>query len=158
MNYNIALLKGDGIGPEIVNEAIKALNKVGELYGHTFNYSEVDIGGCSIDKHGVPITDEGMIAAIEKRFVDTKIYIADGHHRYETAINYRNHLREQGTPVGADSDYIMMMMVEMITSLVKNKKLQLKKLNLQFVKQFYLVNFSQSSVDLLIKTKVFNLC
>ena len=59
------------------------------------------------------ITDEGMIAAIEKRFVDTKIYIADGHHRYETAINYRNYLREQGTPVGAASDYIMMMMVEM---------------------------------------------
>ena len=60
MQKNIAVLKGDGIGPEIVNEAIKALNKVGELYGHTFNYSEVDIGGCSIDKHGVPITDEGM--------------------------------------------------------------------------------------------------
>ncbi len=60
MQKNIAVLKGDGIGPEIVNEAIKALNKIGELYGHTFNYKEVDIGGCSIDKFGVPITDEGM--------------------------------------------------------------------------------------------------
>lgn len=59
------------------------------------------------------ITDEVIIAAITARFADTKLYIADGHHRYETAINYRNYLREQGTPVGADSDYIMMMLVEM---------------------------------------------
>ena len=59
------------------------------------------------------ITDTGITAAIQQRFTDTKLYIADGHHRYETAINYRNWLREQGTPVGADSDYIMMMLVEM---------------------------------------------
>jgi len=60
MNKNIAVLRGDGIGPEIVNEAIKTLDKIAELYGHTFNYEDVDIGGCSIDKFGVPITDEGM--------------------------------------------------------------------------------------------------
>ena len=60
MNKNITVLKGDGIGPEIVNEAIKVLDKVCEKYGHTFNYAEVDIGGCSIDKYGVPITEEGM--------------------------------------------------------------------------------------------------
>lgn len=60
MNKNIAVLAGDGIGPEIVAEAIKVLNKVTEKFGHNFNYTEVDIGGCSIDKHGVPITDEGM--------------------------------------------------------------------------------------------------
>ncbi len=59
------------------------------------------------------ITDEATVAAIVARFADTKLYIADGHHRYETAINYRNWLRENGTPEGADSDYIMMMMVEM---------------------------------------------
>lgn len=59
------------------------------------------------------ITDEGIIQAICRRFADTKLYIADGHHRYETAINYRNWLREQGMPVGADSDYVMMMLVEM---------------------------------------------
>ncbi len=59
------------------------------------------------------VTDEGICNAIQSRFTDTKLYIADGHHRYETAINYRNWLREQGTPVGADSDYIMMMLVEM---------------------------------------------
>ena len=60
MNKNITLLKGDGIGPEIVNQAVKVLDAVAEKYGHTFNYTEVDIGGCSIDKFGVPITDDGM--------------------------------------------------------------------------------------------------
>ena len=60
MNKNITLLKGDGIGPEIVDQAVKVLDAVAEKYGHRFNYTEVDIGGCSIDKHGVPITDEGM--------------------------------------------------------------------------------------------------
>lgn len=59
------------------------------------------------------ITDEGIIDAICHRFADTKLYIADGHHRYETAINYRNYLREQGTPEGTDADYVMMMLVEM---------------------------------------------
>ncbi len=60
MNKNIVLLKGDGIGPEIVDQAVKVLNAVAEKYNHAFNYEEVDIGGCSIDKHGVPITAEGM--------------------------------------------------------------------------------------------------
>ncbi len=60
MNKNITVLPGDGIGPEIVAEAIKVLDKVAEKYGHKFNYTYVDIGGCSIDKFGVPITDEGM--------------------------------------------------------------------------------------------------
>ena len=60
MKKNITILKGDGIGPEIVEQAIKVLNVVCERYGHEFNYTEVDIGGCSIDKHGVPITEEGM--------------------------------------------------------------------------------------------------
>lgn len=60
MNKNITLLKGDGIGPEIVSQAVKVLDAVAKKYGHEFNYTEVDIGGCSIDKFGVPITDEGM--------------------------------------------------------------------------------------------------
>ena len=60
MNKNITLLKGDGIGPEIVSQAVKVLDAVAKKYGHKFNYTEVDIGGCSIDKFGVPITDEGM--------------------------------------------------------------------------------------------------
>ena len=58
MNYKIAVLKGDGIGPEIVDEAVKVLNKVGEKYGHTFEYTQGYLGGESIDKFGVPLTDE----------------------------------------------------------------------------------------------------
>ncbi len=57
---NIVLLKGDGIGPEIVDQAVKVLDAVAEKYGHEFKYDEVDIGGCAIDKYGVPITDDGM--------------------------------------------------------------------------------------------------
>ena len=60
MEKNITVLKGDGIGPEIVEQAIKVLDAVCEKYSHKFNYTEVDIGGCSIDKYGVPITEEGM--------------------------------------------------------------------------------------------------
>lgn len=60
MNKIIALLPGDGIGPEIVNEAVKVLSVVAEKFGHRFAYRTVDIGGCSIDKFGVPITEEGM--------------------------------------------------------------------------------------------------
>ena len=60
MKKNIAVLKGDGIGPEIVDQAILVLNAVAERFHHEFTYTEVDIGGCSIDKYGVPITDEGM--------------------------------------------------------------------------------------------------
>ena len=60
MVKNITVLKGDGIGPEIVDEALKVLDKVAEKFNHTFNYTFVDMGGCSIDKFGVPITDEGL--------------------------------------------------------------------------------------------------
>lgn len=60
MKKSITLLRGDGIGPEIVDQAVKALDAVCRKYGHTFTYTDVDIGGCSIDKYGVPITDDGM--------------------------------------------------------------------------------------------------
>lgn len=58
MDYKIALLKGDGIGPEIVDEAVKVLNKIGEKFGHTFEYSQGYLGGESIDKFGMPLTEE----------------------------------------------------------------------------------------------------
>ena len=48
MNKTIAVIKGDGIGPEIVSEALKVLDKVAEKYGHTFTYKEVLAGGCAI--------------------------------------------------------------------------------------------------------------
>ena len=58
MKLNIGIIKGDGIGPEIVTEAMKVLDKVGEVYGHTCDYTELLLGGASIDVHGVPLTDE----------------------------------------------------------------------------------------------------
>ena len=63
MDYKIALIPGDGIGPEIVREAKKVLDKVCEKYGHSFSYSEVLLGGASIDVHGVPLTDEAIAEA-----------------------------------------------------------------------------------------------
>ena len=58
MNKKIAVIKGDGIGPEIVTEAMKVLDKVAEKYGHKFDYTQLLMGGCSIDVNGVPLTDE----------------------------------------------------------------------------------------------------
>ena len=58
MNKNIAVIRGDGIGPEIVNEALKVLDKIAEMYGHSFTYTDVDMGGCAIDKWGDPLPKE----------------------------------------------------------------------------------------------------
>lgn len=63
MNCKIGVIKGDGIGPEIVTEAMKVLDAVGEKYGHTFDYKEILMGGCSIDATGSPLTDEAIAAA-----------------------------------------------------------------------------------------------
>ncbi len=63
MNYNLAVIKGDGIGPEVVAVAMRVLDKIGEKYGHQFNYDEILMGGCSIDVHGVPLTDEAIAVA-----------------------------------------------------------------------------------------------
>lgn len=60
MNFHIALIPGDGIGPEIVREARKILDKVAEKYGHSFTYEELLMGGCSIDVHGTSLTDETL--------------------------------------------------------------------------------------------------
>ena len=63
MNCNIVTIPGDGIGPEIVREACKVLDKVGEVYGHIFQYTKILMGGCSIDEYGVPLTDEALETA-----------------------------------------------------------------------------------------------
>ena len=62
MEKNIAVIKGDGIGPEIVTESMKVLDKVAEKFGHKFNYTQLLMGGCSIDANGVPLTDETIAA------------------------------------------------------------------------------------------------
>ena len=58
MNLNIALLKGDGIGPEIVESAVRVLEKIGEKFGHTFNFTPYLIGGAAIDATGAPLPEE----------------------------------------------------------------------------------------------------
>ena len=58
MVYNIALVKGDGIGPEIVSSAVKVLEKVGAKYGHAFKCTDYLAGGCAIDKTGMPLPEE----------------------------------------------------------------------------------------------------
>lgn len=62
MVKNIAVIRGDGIGPEIVNEAIKVLDAAAAKYGHTFHYTDLLMGGCSIDAYGEPLTDETIAA------------------------------------------------------------------------------------------------
>ena len=60
MNFKVAVIKGDGIGPEIVTEAQKVLNKAGEKFGFSLDYEDVLMGGCSIDATGEPLTDDAI--------------------------------------------------------------------------------------------------
>ena len=60
MDFNIAVIEGDGIGPEIVGSAVEVLNHIGKLYKHNFSYDWLLAGGVSIDKYGVPLTDETL--------------------------------------------------------------------------------------------------
>ncbi|HAV01213.1 MAG TPA: 3-isopropylmalate dehydrogenase [Lachnospiraceae bacterium] len=63
MKYRIGLIPGDGIGPEVVAEAKKVLDRIAEIYGHVFDYTELLLGGACIDKTGLPITDETIEGA-----------------------------------------------------------------------------------------------
>ena len=65
MRKRIAVMKGDGIGPEIVNEALKVLETVASKYGHHFAYNFVDIGGVAIDNHGTPLPQATIDACLE---------------------------------------------------------------------------------------------
>src|SRR5512134_2607412 len=60
MNFNITLLPGDGIGPEVVSEAVRVLDVIAHKCGHAFHYMERLMGGCSIDKYGTSLTDETL--------------------------------------------------------------------------------------------------
>lgn len=57
-DYKVTLLKGDGIGPEIINEAAKVLDNVSEKYKFHITYENADLGGVAIEKHGIPLPDE----------------------------------------------------------------------------------------------------
>ena len=60
MEYKIAVIPGDGIGPEIVAETVKVLDAVAEKFGHKFNYQELHLGGAAIDAYGIPLRDEDI--------------------------------------------------------------------------------------------------
>ncbi|MGN1468338.1 MAG: 3-isopropylmalate dehydrogenase [Ruminococcus sp.] len=80
-DYKITLLKGDGIGPEIVNQAVKVLDKAGEKFGFTVEYDEALLGGCAIDATGVPLPDE----TVEKcRKADSVLLGAVGGPKWDT--------------------------------------------------------------------------
>lgn len=65
MEKNIAVIRGDGIGPEIVEQARKVLDKIAKMYDHTFTYTDVDMGGCAIDKYGDPLPQEMLQKCID---------------------------------------------------------------------------------------------
>ena len=65
MNFNITLLPGDGIGPEVVVEAVRVLDVIASKYKHAFKYAEQLMGGCSIDKYGSSLTDEALADSFE---------------------------------------------------------------------------------------------
>ncbi len=63
MEMKVGVIKGDGIGPEIVDEALKVLDRIAETYGHSFSYIQLLMGGASIDVNGLPLTEETLAAA-----------------------------------------------------------------------------------------------
>ncbi len=64
MNYNIVTVSGDGIGPDIVKEGMKVLNKIGDIYGHSFNFTEKMAGGIAIDEVGCPLPQDTIDACL----------------------------------------------------------------------------------------------
>ena len=65
MKKNIAVTPGDGIGPEIVKEAVKVLKAIEKKYQHAFTYTEVCAGGCAIDKYGKSLPEESLQACLD---------------------------------------------------------------------------------------------
>jgi 3-isopropylmalate dehydrogenase len=84
MNYNIAVIKGDGIGPEIIDQSIKVLNAIAKRFNHNFNYTEVLMGACAIDAKGVPLPDETLEVC---RKSDAILFGAIGHPKYDNDPN-----------------------------------------------------------------------
>jgi 3-isopropylmalate dehydrogenase len=80
MNYKIAVLSGDGIGPEIVDQAIKVLQKVGSKFGHTFQFKEALVGACAIDVAGDPFPEETYQLCMES---DAVLFGAIGDPKYD---------------------------------------------------------------------------
>ncbi len=98
MKINLAVVKGDGIGPEIISEAEKVLDRIGQLYGHTFNYTDILAGGCAIDEAGVPLPDESIEIAKKS---DSVLLGAVGGPKWDTLPG---HLRPERALLGLRSE------------------------------------------------------
>ena len=92
--YNIAVVKGDGIGPEIVSSAMKVLDVVAAKYGHQFNFTEYLAGGCAYDVHGVPLPDETVAGC---KAADSVLLGAVGGPKWDSVPN---HLRPEKALLG----------------------------------------------------------
>jgi 3-isopropylmalate dehydrogenase len=97
MNYNIALLRGDGIGPEIVDSAVRVLDAIGEKFGHKFNFSPFLAGGCAIDEYGIPLPEETVRGCKES---DSVLLGAVGGPKWDTLPG---HLRPERALLGIRS-------------------------------------------------------
>src|SRR5215212_6146554 len=80
MEKKIAVIKGDGIGPEVTDQAIKVLNAVGDRFGHHFYYTECLMGADAIDKTGNPLPDETIEVCLQS---DAILFGAIGHPKYD---------------------------------------------------------------------------
>lgn len=94
MNYSIALVPGDGIGPDVVAQAVEVLDAVADKYGHVFNYVELEAGGCAIDSTGEPLPAETLEAAKQ---CDAVLLGAVGGPQWE---NLPGHLRPERALLG----------------------------------------------------------
>lgn len=94
MDFNIAVIEGDGIGPEIVGSAVEVMSSVGKIFGHNFNYDWVLAGGQSIEKYGVPLTDETLSLC---KHSDSVLLGAVGGPQWE---NLPGHLRPERALLG----------------------------------------------------------
>ncbi|MFI2743755.1 3-isopropylmalate dehydrogenase [Zhouia sp. PK063] len=80
MELKIALLPGDGIGPEVVDQAVKALNAVGEVFNHKFTYTDALVGAIAIDETGNPLPDETLATCLA---ADAVLFGSIGHPKYD---------------------------------------------------------------------------
>ena len=81
MNYNIAVLGGDGTGPEVINEGVKVLNAIAKKHGHTFNFEKALIGGCAYDEYKTPLPESTISIAKD---ADAVYLGAVGDWKYDT--------------------------------------------------------------------------
>ena len=94
MAYKIALVPGDGIGPEIIKDAVEVLEKVGNKFGHDFVFNEYDAGGCAIDKYGIPLPQETIDGCLSS---DSVMLGAVGGPKWD---DVPNHLRPEKALLG----------------------------------------------------------